>query len=62
MVVSFSFKNDFMISSDRLFNILYIIVGSICIFLPCTVTDLPLEKISSNDEKLSLETILNALS
>ena len=43
-----------MISGDKLFNILYISVASIWRFLSETVTDLSLERSSSNDEKQSL--------
>ena len=43
-----------MISGDKLFNILYISIASVKRFLSWTVTDLPLERSSSNDEKCSL--------
>ena len=40
-----------MISGDKLFNILHISVANILRFFSWTVTDLPLERIFSNDEK-----------
>ena len=61
-VVSFSFKVTFLISEDKLFNTVYIPVARVKRFLSWTVTGLLLERSFSNDEKLFLETILNALS